>query len=71
MTKKIKKKNKIKGTISIIILTVLLTTIGMYLYNTYWYLNTKKKKNNVEFTVYVLREEYLCMRCWLGVRTLE
>ena len=35
MSKKAKKKNKTKGTVLTIILTALITTIGMYVYNTY------------------------------------
>ena len=35
MAKKAKKKNKTKGTVLTIILTALITTIGMYVYNTY------------------------------------
>ena len=57
MTKKIKKKNKIKGTISIIILTVLLTTIGMYLYNTYTKIEVNPQNYETERVISTVNEQ--------------
>lgn len=57
MTKKIKKKNKIKGIISIIILTVLLTTIGMYLYNTYTKIEVNPQNYETERVISTVNEQ--------------
>ena len=57
MSKKAKKKNKTKGTVLTIILTALITTIGMYVYNTYTKIDVNPQNYETQRTLSTEKEQ--------------
>ena len=57
MAKKAKKKNKTKGTVLTIILTALITTIGMYVYNTYTKIDVNPQNYETQKTLSTEKEQ--------------
>ena len=57
MAKKAKKKNKTKGTVLTIILTALITTIGMYVYNTYTKIDVNPQNYETQRTLSTEKEQ--------------
>ena len=57
MAKKSKKKNKTKGTVLTIILTALITTIGMYVYNTYTKIDVNPQNYETQKTLSTEKEQ--------------
>lgn len=57
MSKKAKKKNKTKGTVLTIILTALITTIGMYVYNTYTKIDVNPQNYETQRTLSTVKEQ--------------
>ena len=57
MAKKAKKKNKRKGTVLTIILTALITTIGMYVYNTYTKIDVNPQNYETQKTLSTEKEQ--------------
>ena len=57
MAKKAKKKNKTKRTVLTIILTALITTIGMYVYNTYTKIDINPQNYETQRTISTVKEQ--------------
>ena len=57
MAKKTKKKNKTKRTVLTIILTALITTIGMYVYNTYTKIDINPQNYETQRTISTVKEQ--------------